>query len=198
MMSYESFMKENPTQISEVTNQLGQFIEIYENPWNPDAECWAVYKGGQVAASTNFFDQYDFEEDSDYNPIFICKAVETGKAVWEVHDYFEVEDLVQQIKEADKAIHEDSPDNRRRFLEEYKILIPFENNVRRLTSKTLEDVLSTNSGNSWEPDTFIGHAFTWGGTNEGHDFWHDIAKKYMNRLNVERFKSYHKGDIKKD
>lgn len=68
-IDYKKLMGENPTLIGTFENQLGQKIDLYEDPINGDlAPIIAVFSN--KAAPTDFFDDGDFYEGSDYNPIF--------------------------------------------------------------------------------------------------------------------------------
>lgn len=87
-MELQKFLDTNPTQISEVVNQLGQKIDIYDDIMGMDGPVWAACPDTGEAFRTDFFDQYDFEEDSEYNPIFLDG---------EMRCYYEVKEKVCEI-----------------------------------------------------------------------------------------------------
>lgn len=69
---YSSFMKNDPTKVGSVINQVGQLIEFYEHPIFGDTHTLiGVCKAEQIAFHTDFFDIDDFGIGSDYNPIVL-------------------------------------------------------------------------------------------------------------------------------
>jgi len=87
-MDIQKFLDANPTRISEVVNQLGQTIDIYEGPTGDASLLWAACPETGKAFRTDFFDEEEFQKGSDYNPIFLDG---------EMRCYFEVEEKVCEI-----------------------------------------------------------------------------------------------------
>lgn len=67
-MNYGILMAQNPTLLHTQINQSGQEIQYYEHPYyGEDYPVIAVSHEHQKAVLTNFYDTYDFYEDSEYN-----------------------------------------------------------------------------------------------------------------------------------
>ena len=69
-IDHEELMEQKPTLYESITNQLGQKVDLYEDPEEGDcAPVIAVIDG--VAVTTDFWDTESFYEDSEYNPVLI-------------------------------------------------------------------------------------------------------------------------------
>jgi hypothetical protein len=70
-MNYEKLMAAKPMKLKQITNQLNQIIDLYEDPKEGDLTgVIAVYHAEKIADRTDFFDTADFFPSSDYNPVF--------------------------------------------------------------------------------------------------------------------------------